>query len=79
MKSRLLNGLEDGHKDLVEGQWKTSSRMRERMVELLERDIDAIHLSMRNEAQYNKASWPYEQAEKIGEVKALKKIIALLQ
>lgn len=79
MKTRLLNGLEDGHKDLVESQWKSSVRMRERLQELLERDIEAVHLSMRDETQYNKASWPYEQAEKIGEVKALKKLIALLK
>lgn len=79
MKSRLLSGLEDGKKDLVESQWKSSVKMRERLADLLERDVDALHLSMRNEAQYNKASWPYEQAEKIGEVKALKKLISLLE
>lgn len=73
MKSRLLNSLEDGRKDQVKGEFQSSYHLRERVRELLERDIDTIHRSMRDEENYETPSWPYKQAEKIGEVKALKK------
>ena len=78
MKTRLLNGLEDGMSDLIKSQYQSSYKLRERMVEILERDVDNVHKSMRSDEEYG-PSWAYLQAERVGEVKALKKLIGLLE
>lgn len=79
MKTRLLNGLEAGVQDQVKGEYLSSARMRRRLTEILEGDIEVIYKSMRDSENYGEASWPFHQAEKIGEIKALKKIIGLLE
>lgn len=79
MKTKITNSLEEADKDLVLSQFNTTVRIRKRLCELLEKDIDNIHLSMRESINYSNPSWGYEQAEKLGEVKALKKLISLLE
>ncbi len=79
MKSRLVNGLEEGDKDLVTMEFKSTVRLRDRIVELLERDIEGVYASMRDEKSYESGAWPYKQAEKIGEIKAIKKLISLFE
>jgi hypothetical protein len=78
MKSRLTNSLEENEASEVEREYLSTSRLRRRIIDLLNKDIDALHLSMRNEEEYSNPSWAYKQAEKIGEVKALTKLISLL-
>lgn len=77
MKSRILAGLEKTEQESLDKDWETSRRLRRRMVDLLQKDVDAIHASMRDNETFNSPSWAYEQAAKIGEVKALMKIISL--
>lgn len=79
MKTRLLNGLEQGLKDEVKREYLSTHHLRERITNLLETDIEAIYKSMRDAENYGEASWPFHQAEKIGEIKALKKLIRLLE
>ena len=79
MKTKLLNGLEEGTKDQVKQEYDSCSHLRRRMAKLLETDVDNIHKSMREDDSHKYPSWPYKQAERIGEVKALKKLISLLE
>ena len=79
MKTRLLNGLEAGVQDQVRGEYLSSARMRRRLAEILEGDIEVLYKSMRDDSNYGEAAWPFHQAEKIGEFKALKKIVGLLE
>lgn len=79
MKTRLLNGLEDGLKDEVKREYLSTSHLRKRITDLMEKDIEGVYQSMRDETNYGEASWPFHQAEKIGEIKALKKLISLLE
>lgn len=79
MKTRILNGLEADLSETIEREFKTSHYLRKRLVELLNKDITSVQESMLNETAYNKASWPYFQADKLGEVKALQKLISLLE
>jgi hypothetical protein len=79
MKTRLLVGLDENEAEEVKREYLSASRLRKRISDLLQKDIDGIHASMRNEPDYALGSWPYFQAEKIGEVKALLKIISLFE
>tara|TARA_R110000851_G_scaffold258264_1_gene410703 strand:- start:16832 stop:17071 length:240 start_codon:yes stop_codon:yes gene_type:complete len=79
MKTRLLNNLEEGVKAQVHQEYLSSARLRKRITELLEADAEAIYKGMRDSSDYEKAAWAYQQAEKIGEIKALKKLIGLFE
>lgn len=79
MKTRLLNGIEKLEADEVEREYLSSSRLRKRIRDLLQKDVDSIHMSMREEESYNNPSWPYLQSQKLGEVKAILKLISLLE
>lgn len=77
MKTRVLNGLNTEEQSDLSQQWAGSGRLRRRIVDLLNEDIESIHASMRTDVAEGSASWPYSQAAKLGEVKALLKIISL--
>lgn len=78
MKSRLLNGLEPDLKTTVEREFNSSSHLRKRIKELMQADIESLQRLMREDTAYDSGSWPYKQAEKLGETKALLKLISLL-
>ena len=79
MKTRIVNGVEPLLAEELTREYQSCSRLRRRMVDLLEKDIDAAHVSMRDEEMFKSSSWPEYQASKIGEVRALLKIISLLE
>jgi hypothetical protein len=79
MKTRILAGTDTEEQTDLLAQWEASRRLRRRLTKLLQDDIDTIHASMRTEDTMTTASWPYVQAAKIGEIKALLKIISLFE
>lgn len=79
MKSRWFSTLGDDERKELEQEFKSCVRMREKAIEILRKDIESLYASMGSEKDYNSPSWPYVQAEKLGEVKALKKLISLFE
>lgn len=79
MKSRWFNSLEADERNELEREFKSCVRVREKIIEILTKDVESLQNSMGNEKDYNSPSWPYIQADKLGEVKALKKLISLFE
>ena len=79
MKSRLLNGLEPDLKTTVEREFASSHHLRKRLQEVLRGDIETLQRSMRDDESFNQGDWALKQANKIGESKALLKLISLLE
>lgn len=74
MKLSLTNGLDkDQHKGL-ENSFNNAGVFRERLKEVLE---DRAKQSLKP-TQYDKASWPYLQADSIGYTRALQEVINLI-
>lgn len=48
------------------------------MRDIVEQELETVRTKQISEAGYDKASWPYYQADKIGELRALKNILELL-
>lgn len=78
MKSRLIGGLSEADAEEVTRQYNNYAVLRNRMREILEKDLDALHVSMRDEEKMETASWPFLHASKLGEARALSKLISLL-
>lgn len=79
MKTRVLKGLDDDVAAELKAQFVHSARWRKRMVEVLNEDIDALHASMRKEENFDSPNWSLIQADRVAQVKALKKFISLLE
>lgn len=78
MKSSIVANVEEKMAQQLEGEYLSCFTLRKRMADLLRKDLDALHQSMRDEDIMSSSSWPYVQAAKIGEAKALLKLISLL-
>ena len=79
MKSRLLSGLEGDLKNQVEREYSSSTHLREQLKNILTSDVENIQRLMREDEGYSNAAWPFKQAEKLGETKALLKLVSLLK
>jgi len=78
MKTRITQGVEERLAEQLTGEFRSCFTLRKRLAELLQDDLDALHQSMRDEGVMSYPSWPYLQSAKIGEAKALVKLIGLL-
>lgn len=79
MISRWFNGLDTDERKDLEREFNSSVRVREKIVEILKKDLQNLYASLGNEKDYESPSWPYIQADKLGEAKALKKLITLFE
>lgn len=66
----------DAEKKRLEEAIRHSTTALGRLKEILEEDLRGLRAVP--EAQYDKASWPFYQADKNGEIRRLTKILALL-
>jgi hypothetical protein len=79
LRSRITHGVEPELADIIEREWKASPRLRERLVEILEKEMSDIHISMRNEDDFKSANWANIHARKLGETAKLQKLINFLK
>lgn len=79
MKTRFLKGLNEEETAELTAQFVHCARWRKRMVEILNEDIESLHASMRKEDNFDSPNWALIQADRVAQVKAVKKFIALLE
>jgi hypothetical protein len=79
MKSRLLHNLSKEDENEIKRLYEGSYTLRQRYIDLLEKDIESVHASMRDQQNYDSPAWPYLQAEKIARVKEIQRMIDFLK
>lgn len=78
MKTRLTKGLDERDQEIERENFHKALGFRKRMIDLLNEEIDGLHASMRDEDGFNNPNWAYVQADRVAQVKALRRIISLL-
>jgi hypothetical protein len=78
MKTRINAGLEKGEVEKIEYEFKGSKRFRERIIEILEKDIQGLYNDMLAEEIYD-PNFALSQASRLGEIRAKKSLISLLE
>lgn len=79
MKSRLLKGLDERGTEVAKADFSKAIDFRKMLKKALDEDIESLHNSMRDETNFGMPSWPFYQADRVAQVKALKKVISLLE
>lgn len=79
MKTSWTKGLAAQKKDEMEREFKSSSLLRERLTTILNEKLRVKNAEMRNDTEYEKASWPYLQADSRGYERALYEVISLIE
>jgi hypothetical protein len=79
MKTAIVKGLLGEAKEEMEREFKASALLRQRLQLLLNEKITSSHKESMSKNAYEKASWPYEQADARGYERALTEIISLLE
>ena len=77
MNLSMLKGLDEGGKRQLESEFHSCTLLRQQLVRFAEDEIKSIQTAMRDVAQYDKASWPMYQADRMGQLRAYEKIISL--
>lgn len=77
MKTSILKGLDEQEKAELKAEFISCHRLRARLVEQLESRISNVYQEMLD-SDATAANWAVDQASKVGEVRATKKLIALL-
>ncbi len=77
MLSRHYKGKSETDRETLKYDYEKAYRFRKHLIKLLEDDIENVHRSMRD-GEYDQ-SWACKQADAVGQVKQLKKCIALLK
>ena len=78
MKTSWTSGLNPELSSEMKREFTSSSLLRERLTKLLNDKIETRRKLSRNIDSYDKASWPYLQADSIGYERALIEIISLI-
>jgi len=79
MKTRWLEGLDnESDKEEVKYEFEKAFKARKRLAQLLEKEIASLVVNMTNEDHFEK-EWSLIQADRIGHIKAYRKIIGLLE
>jgi hypothetical protein len=60
-------------------EFEKAYRFRQRLAELLQKDIDVSVVSMTKEEHFESPSWSLIQADRVAQIKAYRKIISLLE
>lgn len=76
MKTRIMEGLSEQEQTELRSEWVASLRLRRRIEEILRKDIDSLVVSMCNDEHFQ-SDWPYVQADRVAQIKAMRKIISL--
>lgn len=78
MKTSWTSGLEPERALVVTQDFKGSIPLRLRLEEIINKKIKSSNALVRQRVEYEKASWPYLQADAIGYERALIEIISLI-
>lgn len=78
MKSNITKGLNEKDAQEVRGEFISSYHLRQQLIKNLNEEIKAIQASMRDLERYADASWPYYQADRLGQIRAYEKVIGSL-
>lgn len=70
MKSKLLVGLDQDAEKLFKENFIKSQGFRKHMVKVIDREIEELRFSMRDERNFNSINWPYIQADRLAQEKA---------
>lgn len=76
MKARLLEGLSEQEQMELRSEFTHCRRLRQRVRDILTKDIDTLVVSMCNDEHFQ-SDWAYVQADRVAQVKALRKLISL--
>jgi hypothetical protein len=79
MKSRITDGLNENDAQNAKYEYEKAFRFRQRLAELLQKDIDTAVVSMTKEDHFDSPSWALIQADRIAQIKTYRKIIALIE
>ena len=78
MKISLTKGLDEQETKEVKQEFISSYHLRKQIIKLMEEEISTLNSSMRDLDRYADASWPYYQADRIGQIRACERLISLL-
>lgn len=78
MQHKLTKGLDEKGLENFKYEYEKSFKFRQHLTKVLEKEIESVHASMRNEENFNE-SWAYKQADLVAQDKALRKVIGMLK
>lgn len=78
MQVRWTKGLDDQRRTDIQLQFKASTNIFNRLSRLIQEDIDSSTKSQESRGLYVSPSWAMEQADHIGEIRAYKRILRLI-
>ena len=78
MKTKLLKGLDEQQTSDIKQNFVHSAPMRAQIQKVLREDISVLLDSMVNEDLYENPNWELVQADKIAQIKMLRKLISYL-
>lgn len=79
MKSTLTKGMNEQDKSEFRQSFVAAKSVRDRLTEVLNESIDSLHQAQLNDDDYDSPSWATKQADRLGQIKAHKKLLNLLQ
>lgn len=80
MKLSLIANLDESDADEIKAQFISSHRLRERVIAILQKDIQVLFDEIKNEDTLaGSPNWATLVASKIAQIKAYEKIISLLE
>lgn len=78
VSSQLLKGLKGDEREKYKEYLAHNADLLRRIVKLLKDDLECSVASMREVSAYDTSSWPFFQADKLGEQRAIAKMIGIL-
>lgn len=79
MKTKLYKGLSDDERGEIEEIFSRSTRLRNRLVEVLEEEINSLREKMERYDVFDKENWELRHVDLLSQIKQTKKLQNLLK
>lgn len=79
MKTVWWKGVDKDQEDPIREYYIQGLQMRKRMKVILNEEIESLHNDMLNEAHFESPNWALVQADRLAQIKALKRVISLIE
>lgn len=79
MKTIWWKGVEKDQEDSIREYYIQGLHMRKRMKVILNDEIESLHNDMLNESHLESPNWALIQADRLAQIKALKRVISLIE
>lgn len=79
MKAKLTRKLQPDQLPEFKENYIRALAFRKHLIEVLEAEIESLHGAMRDETHFENPSWPYLQADRLGQEKMARRVIGMLQ